>query len=547
MEKVRASARLAAVLLCLAASAATLGCSRGNTQADEAAQQGILLVGNKIEPPTLDPQISTSGEVFNVDFALFEGLTSPDPHSLEPVPAVAESWELSPDGLRYTFHLRPDACWSDGSALGSADFMFSWERLLRPELASANANLLFAVRGARDFNEGRAPDFGSVGISAPDAHTLCVELTAPTPWFLSILMHPSAAAMPRKSIESAGKPFDRSSGWSRAPDMLSNGPFAIVRWDPNSVIEVKKNPRYWDAGNVRLNGIRFLPIESINTEAMAYQGGQLHVTQTVPINRVARLRDNADPALRVDHYLGVYYYVFNTRHPPLDNPDVRLALSLAIDRSSIVVNLLGGAQEPAVSFTPAGIRGYEPPRLCRTDVLKARALMEKAGYPGGKGFPKLELLFNTSENHRVIAEAVQAMWKENLGIEVELRNEDFNSYIGTRNSGNFDIVRASWVADYPAAATFLDILRSGAGNNLSRWQNADYDTFMDAAASAEDEATRNGFYAQAESLLLESAPVMPIYQYNTVRMISPTVHGWYPTPMDWHPYKYLWLQGPSRP
>ncbi len=526
----------------LLALASLSGCGKGLTQAEKAAQEGILLVGNKIEPNTLDPQISTSVEVFGISFALFEGLVSPNPHTLEPEPAIAESWDISPDGLRYTFHLRSNARWSDGSAITSADFLFAWERLISPELASGNALMLLDIKGARAFNEGKSKDFSSVAVTTPDAHTLVVELENRTPWFLSILMHPSTVPIPRKSVEAAGGVFDRTNGWTRSADMLCNGPFVMTSWEPNRMIEVRRNPHYWDAQKVSLNAVRFLPIESINTEEMAYRGGQLHVTQSVPINRISQLRAQGDKALRISPYLGVYYYIANTSRAPLDNPDVRKALSLAIDRKILTEKLLADAQNPAESFTPKGIRGYEAPSAVSHDAEKARELLGKAGYAKGEDFPRIELLFNTSENQRKIAEAIQAMWKEELGIEVLLRNEDFSSYVATRNSGSFDLARGSWVADYPSAASFLDLWRSGSANNFARWSSADYDRLMNAATNAGSEAERNALYSEAERLLLDNAVVIPIYHYNSARMISTTVQGWHDNLMDWHPYKYISLK-----
>ena len=532
----------AAIGCILVFSVLCTGCKKSATQADKAAAQGILLIGNKVAPSSLDPQLTTSVEECNIERALFEGLVSPDPKTLAPEPALADKWEVSADGLRYTFHLREGAAWSDGTPLTSADFLFAWRRLLTPSMASINAPLLYCVRGAKAFNEGKSTDFSTVAVSAPDARTLVVELEQPTPWFFGILMHPATCALPQKFIFSCGGAFNRSNGWTRKTDMPSSGAFVMAKWQSNSVIEVVKNTKYWDAAKVRLNAIRFFPIDSTNVEATAFQGGQLHITDTVPVNKVAHLRKEHDPALRMEPYLGVYYYAFNTQHKPLDNPDVRNALSLAIDRKAIAEKLLGGAQIPAQSFIPDGVGGYEPAKLVTMDVARARVLLAKAGYPNGAGFPKFELLFNTSENHRMIAEAVQAMWKQNLGIDVELRNEDFNSYLSTRGAGNFDILRASWVADYPTAASFLDLLRSDSGNNFARWKSADYDRLMNESKTAASDVARNELYRKAESTMLNDAPIMPIYLYNTTRLISPDVHGWYGNAMDWHPYKYVWLE-----
>jgi oligopeptide transport system substrate-binding protein len=534
-------------VLCIPAVAiiALVGCGKASSQADKATSEGILLMGNKVEPSSLDPQLTTSVEEANIEWALFEGLLGPDPKTLQPSPALAERFEVSTDGLIYTFHIRTGAKWSDGTPVTSNDFVVSWKRLLSPQLASLNATLLHCVKGAKAFNEGKSTDFSTVGVSAPDPQTLVVTLESATPWFTSILMHPATYALPISFIEKCGALTDRTSGWTRKENFPSGGPFKIAKWQPGSMIEVAKNPSYWDAQAVRLNAIRFFPIDSANVEETAFRGGQLHITDTVPVGKIAAMLKTGDRSLRIDPYLGIYYYSLNTARKPLDNPDVRMALSLAIDRDAITQKLLGGAQKSALSFVPGAIDGYEPPKVVTTDITRARALLAKAGYPDGAGFPKMELLFNTSENHRMIAEAVQAMWKANLGIEVELRNEDFNSYLGTRTSGNFDILRAGWVADYPAAASFLDLLLSNSSNNFAGWKNAKYDAIMEKSRSATSDRERAALYREAETLMLGEAPIIPIYVYNTTRLIRPEVEGWDPNVMDWHPYKYVSLKEPT--
>jgi len=521
------------------------GCGKIHTQADRASQQGILLIGNKIEPSSLDPQITTSVEESTIEFAIFEGLVSPDPKTLDPRPALADKWTVSADELTYTFHIREGARWSDETPVTSGDFALSWKRMLSPELASINAQLLFCVKGAKAFNEGKTTDFSTVGVTAPDAHTLVVALERPTPWFMSILMHPATYAVPVAFVAKHGALSDRSSGWTRKKHVPASGPFAISRWQTGSMIEVTRNAAYWDAATVGLNIIRFFPIDSANVEETAFRGGQLHITDTVSVGKIASMLKNGDKSLRLDPYLGTYYYALNTTRKPLDNPDVRLALSLAIDRDAITQKLLGGAQKTATAFMPEPIGGYDPPRIVATDVLRAKELLLKAGFPDGTGFPKLELLFNTSENHRMIAEAIQAMWKANLGIDVDLRNEDFNSYLGTRKNGDFDILRAGWVADYPAAASFFDLLRSDSGNNFARWKSARYDELIEQSCNATSDEARNAAYRDAETLMLGESPIIPIYAYNTMRLVRPDVEGWYPNAMDWHPFKYVRLKTPD--
>ncbi|HNX03969.1 MAG TPA: peptide ABC transporter substrate-binding protein [Opitutales bacterium] len=537
------------VMRMLGAFALTLllacSCSRGPTQAEKAAAEGVIVIGNKVEPSSLDPHLTTSVEEGNIERALFEGLVAPNPETLAPEPALATDWEESEDGQTYTFHLRPGLQWSDGTPIRSGDVLFSWRRLIEPGLASVNAELLFCVKGAKSFNEGKSQDFASVGIHTPDDATVVVTLERRTPWFLSILMHTSLAVLPETIIRASGEPFARANGWTRSAELACSGPFVVKRWESGRVIELARNPHYWDAASVRLSGIQFLPIESINVEDTAFLGGQLHVTDTVPVGKIAFLRRQGNPALHIEPYLGVYYYALNTTRPPLDNANVRRALSLAIDRRAIAVNLLGGAQREAKSFCPA-LEGYAPPEILRGDATLARQLLADAGYPGGKGFPRIELLYNTSENHRMIAEAVQAMWKENLGIDADLRNEDFNSYLGSRSGGDYEVIRAGWVADYPSEFSFLDLLLSNAGNNFAKWKNPDYDRLVQEAKDATSPDEARALAKRAETLLLGEAPIIPIYHYNTTRQISPAVHGWHANPMDWHPWKTVWVEPPKQ-
>ena len=522
----------------------TTGCPARERDVDIATRNGILLLGNKVEPLDLDPQTTTGVQEINIHMALFEGLVSPHPETLEPEPGVAERWEVSDDGLTLTFHLRQDAKWSDGQPLTSADFLYSWRRILSMDLAAKNTFLLFPIKGARAFGSG-VGEFSSVGVQAPDAHTLVVELERPTPWFLSMLMHPAFYPVPQHVVEAKGGTASRASGWTQPATMVGNGPFRLTQWVPNSIIKTAKNPQYWDAANVKLNGIHFFPIENLGSEETAFLGGQLHMTDALPGNKVRTYQNQTSPYLRVEPYLGVYYYMVNTAHPALKDPRVRLALALSVDRRVLIDAALGGVQAPAASFTAPGIHDYAPPPVQSFDLDRAKALLAEAGFPDAQGMPRLEILYNTSENHARIAEVLQAMWKQHLGVEVALRNEEYASYLNSRDTGNFQLARSSWVADYPAPAAFLETLASWSGNNFSGWRHPRYDSLLKQAESVADDAERNILYTRAETILLEQAPVIPLYHYQTVYLIHPAVKGWHPTPLDWHPYKYVSLETPA--
>jgi len=534
--------RLFAIVM-LALCALFAGCGR-DTPVEEATRAGVLLLGNGPEPVALDPHITTGTSELNIHMALFEGLVAPDPRTLAPEPGVAERWESSADGMLWTFHLRADARWSDGQPVTAADFLFAWQRILSPALGAANASLLFDIDGAEAFNRGTATDFASVGVSAPDPRTLVVRLRHPAPYFLNLLMHPAFYPVRRDVIAATGDPFDRSNRWHAAAH-VGNGPFMFGEWLRGQWVEVIRNPHYWDAPRVALNAIRFKTFDDAGTEERAFFSGQLHATERIAPGRVDALRERHPEMLRIDPYLGTYYYLLNCRRAPLDDPRVRRALALALDRSVITDRLLRGGQTPASSFTPANVPGYTPPRGAGFDPAAARALLAEAGFPDGTGFPRMEILFNTSESHRLIAEAVQDMWRRHLGIEILLTNQEVGVYFESRALGNFDIARAVWIGDYLAPETFLHLWTSSSGNNFSGWADPAYDALIAraaAAAAGADPTTRMELLREAERRLLDQQPVIPVYHYAAGYLLRPEVKGWHPTLLDWHPYKYLSLE-----
>jgi oligopeptide transport system substrate-binding protein len=385
------------------------------------------------------------------------------------------------------------------------------------------------------------PDFGKVGAEAVGAHTLRVTLARPDPSFLSKLSHPAWYPVPLGTIAREGPPYERGNPWATPGRLVGNGPFVLKSWNPDESIVVARSPTYWDAARVRLAAIRFYPIDSVDAEELAFRAGQLHVTDAIPIDRVDAYRRDAPRLLRVDPYLGTYFYRFNVRKPALADPRVRRALSLAVDRRAIVARILHGLDTVARSFTPPGIEGYAPPEGPPTGFGQARRLLAAAGHPGGRGLPPLVLLYNSSENHRAIAEAVQETWRKELGLDVRLANQEEKVVLTSRRTGDYDIVRSAWIADYADAASFLDIFRGDNGNNQTGWSNPAYDALLDAAAASADPAARNVLRRKAEQILLDEAPVIPIYHYNHVYLIQPSVHGWQPTLLDHHPYKFVWL------
>jgi oligopeptide transport system substrate-binding protein len=316
----------------------------------------------------------------------------------------------------------------------------------------------------------------------------------------------------------------------------------LKSWEVNREVVVARSETYWDRGTTRLNEIHFYPIESGQTEERAFRSGQLHVTYSVPINRIDFYRKEHPELLHTDPYLATYYYLLNVNRPPLDNVDVRRALAMSIDREAIVKDVTKGGQTPANSFTPPGTAGYRTDARIPTDTASARQLLARAGYPGGKGFPTLEILYNTSEAHQLIAQAIQEMWRKNLGINVTLVNQEWKVYLDAQTRKDYQVSRAGWTGDYVDPNTFLDLWVTGGGNNRTGWSNARYDSLIRAASLTADTGSRYAAFRSAEAILLDQASIIPVYFYTSMSLIQPSVQGWYPNILNHHPYKYVFLK-----
>lgn len=518
------------------------GCWKRESAVQRGDREHVLHRGIGADPTDLDPHTATNLAEVDLVSALFEGLVVEDPVDLHPVPGVASRWDVSPDHLVYTFHLRPEAKWSDGKPVTAEDFVASWRRVLTPSLGAENAGLLYVIQGAEAFHKAASKDFGTVGVTATDAHTLRVTLEHPTPYFLSLLTHAAWLPVPLATVTAHGDAYARGVAWTRPGRIVGNGAFQLKTWQPNREIVVEKSPTYWDAASVRLNGIHFYPIENLDAEERAFRAGQLHLTYVLPFGKVDAYRRNSPRLLRTDPYLNTYFFRLNVRNPPLNNESIRRALALAVDRNAIVEQILRGGQSPATAITPPGLPGYTPPPGTRSDIAAARALLAEAGFPGGKGLPPLELLFNTSANHRLIAEAVQEMWHRDLGLDVRLVNQEFKVVLSERRAGHYQILLSDWVGDYLDATTFLDLWRSDSGNNHTGWTNPEYDALLFAAARTADPAARASQLQRAEALMLAAAPIIPLYYNSHVFLVQPSVRGWNPTLLDHHPYKHVWLE-----
>jgi oligopeptide transport system substrate-binding protein len=500
-----------------------------------------LHLGNLGEPNDLDPHVCDSHETSHIIMALFEGLTQYDAKTSEPVPAAAERWESSPDGLRWTFHLRKDARWSNGDLLTARDFVFAFQRILSPALAAQYAYTLHALKNGAAFNSGKIADPSEIGARAIDDHTLELTLEHPIPYLPAVVCHTAWYPVHRATIEKFGRIDQRGLLWTRSGNLVSNGYFTLADWKPNQFVRVVKSPTYWDRDKVKLNEVFFYPIENQDTEERAFRSGQLHITKEVPIPKIAVYRKERPDVLHTAPALSTYYYSFNTTKPPLNDARVRRALSLALDRDVITKFVKRGGEQPAGHFTPPDTAGFTARTASLTDVPAARKLLAEAGFPNGKGFPRIEILYNTHQGHRLIAEAVQQMWKKNLGIDIGLYNQEAKVWLDSMRQLNYQVSRAGWGGDYIDPSAFLDIMIGTSGNNHTGWKNAEYDRLIAEAQKTADRAKRYELFQRCEEILQQEMPIAPVYFYvrNTLRL--PEVKEWYGNPLDNHPLKGVFL------
>jgi oligopeptide transport system substrate-binding protein len=538
-DRLRLLARI--TLLCAAAGLLAAGCGRRETPAELGRRTQTLLLGNGAEPSDLDPQTNTAYSDLNILTALFEGLTSMDEATSRPVPGVAERWESSADGLVWTFHLRADARWSNGDPVTAGDFVYAFHRILAPGLASEYSYILYPIKNAEAFNTGKLADFSQVGARALDDRTLEVTLGAPCPYLPTLAGHQAWWPVHRATIERFGRFDQRDTAWTRPGNLVGNGPFELAEWLPNARIVVKKNPHYWDAARNGLNSVEFFPIEDLAVEEREFRAGQLHLTFNLLPEQIDRYRQTAPQELRVDPFSESYHLRFNTTKPPLSDVRVRRALGMAIDRVALARDVLRGSRAPAYALTPPGTAGYTPEARFLTDFDEARRLLAAAGYPGGRNFPRLELQMWTNGINSKVAEAIQQMWRRELGIDVGLSNLDFRIYLDNRRTLSFQISLSRWVADYIDPSTYLDEFLSYSGNNQTGWANPAYDRLDEEASRTLDPARRRALLQQAEALLLTQAPIAPLFYGARTYLIAPYVRGWVPALLGIHRYQFVKL------
>ncbi|MGC1037831.1 peptide ABC transporter substrate-binding protein [Pantoea agglomerans] len=505
------------------------------------AEQQQIVRHIKDEPASLDPLKAVGLPEIQVIRDLFEGLTNQDAQG-KIVPGVAQSWSSS-DNKTWVFTLRNNARWSNGDPVTAQDFVYSWQRLVDPKNSSAFAWFagLSGIQNAAAITKGEmTPD--KLGVVAQSKNQLKVTLDRPVPWFPALVANVALFPVPQKIIAQQGD------SWTSPGKLVGNGAYQLSERVVNEKIVLTRNPHYWDDAHSVLTKVTFVPINEESSATKRYRSNDIDITESFPKNMYALLKKTLPGEVYTPDQLGTYYYAFNTQKGPTADARVRKALSWSIDRKVIAEKVLGTGEKPAWHFTPDVTAGFKPlPTFMQQHDqnslnAQAKSLLAAAGYGPGKPL-KLKLLYNTSESHQKIAIAVASMWKKNLGVDVTLENQEWKTYIDSRNSGNFDVIRASWVGDYNEPSTFLNLLTSGNSSNIARFNNADYDAVIAKASRETSDQVRNSDYNRAEQILAEQAPIAPIYQYTNGRLIKPWVKG-YPitNPEDVAYSRELWIE-----
>ena len=510
------------------------GCSRPEPPAD-------LTIINSVEPESLDPAIIVAQADMRVVQGLFEGLTRLEPVQARAVPGLAQNWEISSDGLTYTFHLRPNLKWSTGGGISSTDVVYSWIRALKPQTASRYAGQLYYLTNAEAFNAGSIKNPDLVGVHAVDPLTVRVQLHSPTAFFLDLCAFPTLAVVPRQWIEKYGD------HWLTHQPLPVSGAYELAEWRLNDRIRLVKNPNYWDAAHTRSRVIDFLPVGSASTALNLYMSGQADVVwdkSMIPSQLLDLLLKRPD--FHSFGYLGTYFIRFNTTRKPFDDPRVRQALALAVDKDWIVKKITRAGEKTTSHLVPDGTRDYTSPEGLGHDVARARQLLAEAGYPGGRGFPRFEYLFDGSAGaggniHESIALELQQMWREALGIQMDLRQVETQVFWGMQSRLDYTLARSSWIADYDDANTFLGMFVTGDGNNETGWGNPRYDSLVHEANQTVDPLKREHLFQQAETILIRDAvPIIPLYIYVGVNYFDTNkVRGIYENVLDDHPLQWI--------
>lgn len=516
--------------LCSLAALSLAGCHLPAPRAD-------FVLDNGAEPETLDPAYMTGQLEGRLAYALFEGLTSYTAAGL-PQPGAAERLDLSPDGLTYTFHLRPDARWSDGARVTATDFERSWRRVLTPATGSQYSYQLWCLKNGKAFNEGHLADPAQLGLRAVDDATLQVTLEEPTPYFLDLCANKTLLPVPMQAVARWGD------AWIKPGHIVGNGAFLLETWRLNDRIRLRKNPTYWNRAQVRLNTVDVLPISLPNVALNFFASGAVDLLMDkglMPVTLMGELRRK--PYFHAAPFLGNMFLRFNCTRAPFNDPRVRQAFALVMDKRLIVEKITRAGEVPADSLVPPGTAGYEPPPSgVKYDPARARALLAAAGFPGGAGFPPVGFLYNDYDVNRFIGVELQAMIARDLGIRISLRPQENKVYLKTLSTLDYDFARSSWIGDYNDPNTFLDMWLAGGGNNRTGWASPAYDALIAQAAREPDRERRFDLFRAAERMLIsEQTVICPMYYYVGIQLYNDKVWGGIePNVIDEHPIKAIY-------
>jgi oligopeptide transport system substrate-binding protein len=511
-------------------------CCFSLTSCDSSGSRADLVVLNGAEPESIDPAVITGQLDGRVAYALFDGLVHFDRRGV-PQPAIAQSWDVSPDAKTYTFRLRANAKWSNNEPVTANDFVESWKRTLSPETAAEYAYVMYHIKNAEAFNEGKIKDFSLVGVHALDAQTLRVELEDPTPYFLDLLAYVPYLPVYIPSVKQFGDE------WIKPAHLVNNGPFLLEEWRLNYRIRLRRNPNYWDVQNVHLQTVDLLPIENAIS---AYNFYASKVADLIldkgltPPSLIPELRRRPD--FHAAPFLGDYFIRFNVTRQVFRDARVRQAFAMAIDRERIVQKITQAGEPPAYSFTPPGTAGYQPPNMFHFDPEKARRLLTDAGYPQGRGFPTVTYLYDNKKLNEDIAIEIQSMLWQELGVHVELQKQEWKVYLNSMNRRDYDFCRSSWIGDYNDPNTFLDCFVTTGGNNRTGWSNQEYDRLIEAAGKEADQRKRFDYFRQAEDILLNQATtICPLYFYMGIQIYdNAKLGGIEANLLDEHPFREMY-------
>ena len=521
--------------------------ANGETTAPAEGATGGLDLAVQVgpDPETIDPALNSAADGANVIVHAFESLLIVDSEN-KIVPGQAESYDVSEDGMTYTFHLRDGLKWSDGSPLTSNDFVYSWKRLADPNTAAPYAaDMLGYVKG---YEEAAAGNLDALGVSAPDDKTFVVELSVPCVYFSKLVTHASMVPVQKASVEANGEQ------WSLKPETyISNGPLKMIEWVPGSHITFAKNENYWNVDKITLNTLKFVLMEDSNAAYSAYQTGEVAMIKDVPTEEIPALKGKEE--FHVEPGMGISYIDFQNQKEPFNNPDVRRALSLAIDREYVANTVMQGIGAPATNFVPRGVSDAEGGTNFEdvtrknnggdffnienheADVAKAKELLAKAGYPDGQGFPIIEYMTNDAGHNKAVAEYLQSCWKETLGVNLEIKIVEWATFTPTRRAGDYQIARDAWSLDYDDPSNLLNLMMSTSGNNNAMYKNPELDKLLNEANSTADVEEHYAKLHEAENIILEDAAIAPITYRNEFWLQDPKLKGtWY------SPYGYWFFQ-----